>query len=48
MSIMVVDHEPSWPDTERKEKFWMHRPKSFEPHGINEIADFTRVNTGQY
>ena len=50
MSIMVIDHDPRWSDTERKqkEKFWMHRLKSFEPHGINKMVDFTRMNTGQY
>jgi hypothetical protein len=38
-------------DTERKqkEKFWMqYRLKSLEPHGINKMIDFTRMNTGQY
>jgi hypothetical protein len=33
MSIMVIDHDPKWSDTERKQKerFWMHRLKFFEP-----------------
>jgi hypothetical protein len=50
MSIMVIDHDPRWSDTERKqkEKIWMHRLKSFKPHGINKMVDFTRMNTGQY
>jgi hypothetical protein len=26
----------------------MHRLKSFKPHGINKMVDFTRMNTGQY
>jgi hypothetical protein len=47
MSIMVIDHDPRWSDTERKEKFWMHRLKSFEPHGINKMVHFTRMNAGQ-
>jgi hypothetical protein len=47
---MVFDHHSRWSDTERKqkEKFWMHRLKSFEPHDINKMADFTRMNTVQY
>jgi hypothetical protein len=50
MSKVVIDHDPRWSDTERKqkEKFWMHRLKSFEPHDINKMVDFTRMNTGQY
>jgi hypothetical protein len=30
MTILVIDHDPTWSDAERKkkEKFWMHRLKS--------------------
>jgi hypothetical protein len=33
ISIMVIDHDPRWSDTERKqkEKFRMHRLKSSNP-----------------
>jgi hypothetical protein len=50
MSMMVIDHDPRLSDTERKqkEKFWMHRLKSLEPHDINKMVDFTWMNTGQY
>jgi hypothetical protein len=50
MSIRVIDHDPRWSDTEQKpkEKFWMHRLESFEPHDINKMVNFTRMNTGQY
>jgi hypothetical protein len=48
MSLMVIDHKPRWSDTERKQReiFRMHRLKSFKPHGINKIVDFTMMNTG--
>ena len=48
MTILVIDNDPTWSDAERKkkEKFWMHRLKSFEPQGINKSADFTRMNAG--
>jgi hypothetical protein len=48
MTILVIDHDPTWSDAERKkkEKFWINRLKSFEPQGINKSADFTRMNTG--
>jgi hypothetical protein len=47
---MVIGNDPWWSDTERKqkEKFWMHRLKSFEPHDIYKMVYFTRMNTGQY
>ena len=37
MTVVVIDHNPHWTDAERKskEKFWMHRLKSFRPDGMN-------------
>jgi hypothetical protein len=48
MTVIVIDHNPRWSDTDRKnkEKFWMHRLKSFHPNGMNKINDFTRMNMG--
>ena len=46
MTVVVIDHNPRWTDAQRKskEKFWMHRLKSFRPNGINKLNDFTRMN----
>ena len=46
MMVLVIDHNPNWTDAERKnkEKFWMHRLKSFRPDGINKLSDFTKMN----
>ena len=48
MTVIVIDHNPRWSDSDRKnkEKFWMHRLKSFHPNGMNKINDFTRMNMG--
>jgi hypothetical protein len=32
----------------KKEKSGMHGLKSFAPHVINNMVDFTRMNTGPY
>jgi hypothetical protein len=46
MSIVVIDHNAHWADTERKgkEKFWMHRLKSFRPHSMNKMNAFFKMN----
>lgn len=46
MATVVIDHNPEWSDSQRrsKEKFWMHRLKSFRPDGINKLNDFIRMN----
>lgn len=46
MTVLVIDHNPHWTDAERKskEKFWMHRLKSFRPDGMNKQMDFTKMN----
>ena len=46
MTVVVIDHDIHWTDADRKskEKFWMHRLKSFRPAGINKLNDFTRMN----
>jgi hypothetical protein len=48
VTVIVIDHNPRWSDSDRKnkEKFWMHRLKSFHPNGMNKINDFTRMNMG--
>ena len=47
MSVVVIDHNTHWTDTERKhkEKFWMHRLNSFRPQGMNKMNDFIKMNT---
>jgi predicted GIY-YIG superfamily endonuclease len=46
MSVVVIDHNAHWNDTERKnkEKFWMHRLKSFRHQGMNKMNYFTKMN----
>ncbi|XP_065938446.1 uncharacterized protein [Magallana gigas] len=46
MAVLVIDHNPHWTDAERKSKdrFWMHRLKSFRPDGMNKQMDFTKMN----
>ncbi|XP_052680295.1 uncharacterized protein LOC128161092 [Crassostrea angulata] len=46
MTVLVINHNPHWTDAERKskEKFWMHRLKSFRPDGMNKQMDFTKMN----
>jgi hypothetical protein len=46
MTVVVIDHNPHWTDAERKskEKFWMHRFKSFRPDGMNKLIDVVRMN----
>lgn len=48
MIVVVIDHNQTWSSTDRKkkEKFWMHRLKSFRPNGMNKIIDFARMNIG--
>ena len=47
MSVVVIDHNAHWTYTGRKhkEKFWMHRLKSFRPQGMNKMNDFIKMNT---
>jgi hypothetical protein len=46
MTVVVIDHNPHWTDAERKnkEKFWMHRLKSFRPDGMNKQIDAVKMN----
>ena len=46
MTVVVIDHNPHWTDAERKnkEKFWMHRLKSFRPDGMNKQIDVVKMN----
>lgn len=44
--VLVIDHNPDWTDAKRKnkEKFWMHKLKSFSPDDMNNLNDFTNIN----